>query len=49
MLRKGVYPYECMDSCKRFNKTKIAIKEEFYSNKNIENVTDEKNFREILN
>ena len=49
MVRKGVYPYECMDSWKRFNKTKIATKKEFYSNVNAENITYEKIFREILN
>ena len=49
MVRKGVYPYEYMDSWKRFNKTKIATKKEFYSNVNAENITYEKNFREILN
>ena len=37
------------NSWKRFNKTKIATKKEFYSNVNAENITYEKNFREILN
>ena len=41
MQRKGVYPYKCMDSWKRFNETKLPIKEELYSNLNTKNITDE--------
>ena len=35
-IRKGIYPYEWMDSWKRFNKTKPPRKKEFYSNLNTE-------------
>ena len=40
LLRKGVYPYENMDSWERFNKTSLSDKEAFYSNLNIEDITD---------
>ena len=29
LLRKGVYPYECMDSWERFNETSLPDKEAF--------------------
>ena len=32
LLRKGVYPYEYMDSWERFNETSLPSKEDFYSN-----------------
>ena len=35
LLRKGVYPYEYMDSWERFNETSLPNKEDFYSNLNI--------------
>ena len=41
LLRKGVYPYECVDSWKRFEKQSLPDKESFYSNLNKEGVTDE--------
>ena len=40
MLRKGVYPYEYMDSWERFNETSLPSKEAFYSNLNMEDVDD---------
>ena len=40
MLRKGVYPYEYMDSWERFNETSLPSKESFYSNLNMENIED---------
>ena len=40
LLRKGVYPYEYMDSWKRFNKTSLPNKEPFHSKLNIEDITD---------
>ena len=40
LLRKGVYPYECMDSWERFNETSLPDKESFYRNLNMENVTN---------
>ena len=39
MLRKGVYPYEYMDSWNRFNETSLPNKKDFYSCLNMENVT----------
>ena len=40
LLRKGVYPYEYMDSWQRFDETPLPDKEAFYSNLNIEDITD---------
>ena len=40
MLRKGVYPYEYMDSGKRFNETLLPDKKGFCSNLNMEDITD---------
>ena len=40
MLRKGVYSYEYMDNCERFNETSLPSKESFYSNLNMENIED---------
>ena len=40
LLRKGVYPYEYMDSRERFNETSLPDKEAFYSNLNMEDITD---------
>ena len=40
LLRKGVYPYEYMDSWERFNETSLPNKESFYSNLNMENIDD---------
>ena len=40
LLRKGVYPYEHMDSWQRFDKTSLPDKEVFYSNLNMEDITD---------
>ena len=40
MLRKGVSPYEYMDSWQRFNETKLPTKEKFCSNLNMEDITD---------
>ena len=41
LLRKGVYPYEYMDSWKRFNETELPDKKSFYSELNKEGITDE--------
>ena len=35
LLRKGVYPYEYMDSWQRFDETSLPDKEAFYSNLNM--------------
>ena len=40
LLRKGVYPYEYMDSCEKFNETSLPSKKDFYSNLNMENIDD---------
>ena len=41
LLRKGVYPYEYMDSWERFDETSLPDKEAFYSKLNLEDITDE--------
>ena len=40
LLRKSVYSYEYMDSWQRFDETSLPDKEAFYSNLNIEDITD---------
>ena len=40
LLRKGVYSYEYMDSKKRFDETSLPKKEDFYSNLNMEGITN---------
>ena len=40
LLRKGVYLYEYMDSCERFNKTSLPPKSAFYSDLNLEGISD---------
>ena len=40
-LRKGVYPYECMDIWEKFDETILPPKEAFYSNLNLEDISDE--------
>ena len=40
MLRKGVCPSEYMDDWEKFNETTLPEKEEFYSNLNMEHITD---------
>ena len=40
LLRKGIYPYEQMDSWRRFNETSLPDKEAFYSSLNMEDITD---------
>ena len=41
MSKKGVYPYDYMDSFKKFNETKLPPKEKFYSILNDEHISDE--------
>ena len=41
LLRKGVYPYEYMDSWKKFSETSLPNKDFFYSELNKEGITDE--------
>ena len=40
LLKKGVYPHEYMDEWEKFNETTLPAKEEFYSNLNMEDITD---------
>ena len=40
LLRKGVYPYEYMDSWEKFDETSLPDKEAFYSILNMEDITD---------
>ena len=40
LLRKGVYPYENMDSWKRFNETELPSKDKFYSTLDLEDISD---------
>ncbi|KAL9959211.1 hypothetical protein ACROYT_G036308 [Oculina patagonica] len=41
LYKKGIFPYEYMDSWERFNETSLPEKEKFYSKLNDEHVTDE--------
>ena len=41
LLRKGIYPYEYMDSWENFDETTLPPKAVFYSNFNLENIGDE--------
>ena len=40
LLRKGVYPYEYVDTWERFNEIPLPSKEDFYSNLNMEDISD---------
>ena len=40
LLRKGVYAYEHMDSWERFNETSLPPKKSFYSELNLEDISD---------
>ena len=41
LSRKGVYPYEYMDSWEKFDETTIPPKEDFYSTLNLEDISNE--------
>ena len=41
LLRKGVYPYEYMDRWERFDEESLLDKKAFFSELNIEDITDE--------
>ena len=41
LLRKGVYPYEYMDSWEKLDETALSPKKDFYCNLNLENISDE--------
>ena len=57
LLQKGVYPYEYMESWEKFDEITLPPKEAFYSNLNLEDISDEgyahaqkvRNFFEIKN
>ena len=40
LLKKVVYPYEYMDRWEKFNETALPPKKYFYSNLNLENISD---------
>ena len=41
LFKKGIYPYEYMDSWERFSETALPDKDKFYSKLNDEHITDE--------
>ena len=41
LLRKGIYPYEYVDSWEKFDETALPTKKAFYSNLNLKNISDE--------
>ena len=41
MSQKGVYPYDFMDSFKKFNQTELPTKDQFYSILNDQHITDD--------
>ena len=40
LLRKGVYPYEYADTWEKFSKISLPSKKDFYSNLNMEDISD---------
>ena len=44
LLRKGVYPYEYMDDCQKFNETILLEKEELHNNLNMQITSMQKEF-----
>ena len=41
VIEKRFYPYECMDSWEKFDEITLPPKEAFYSNLNLEDISDE--------
>ena len=41
VLRKGFYPYEYMNSWERFDEKSLLHKKTFYSELNLQDITDE--------
>ena len=48
LLGKGVYPYKYMDKWEKFNETSLAEKEEYYSQLNMEDITDVYYMRKVF-
>ena len=40
MRRKGVYPYEYMDGCEKFEEPSLSLKDAFYSRLNMKGISD---------
>ena len=38
--KKGVYPYEYIDDCEKFDETSLPEKEDFYNHLSMEDITD---------
>ena len=38
MLQKGVYPYEYVDKCQKFDETSLLKRKKFYSTMTIEGI-----------
>ena len=47
LLRKGIYPYEYIDTWERFDENTMPPKEAFYSELNLENITD-KDYEHVI-
>ena len=43
LLRRDAYPYEYINSWEKFYETTLPAKKSFYSNLNLENISDEDN------
>ena len=41
LTKKGIYPYECIDSSERFRETSLSPKEMFFSSLTEEGISDE--------
>ena len=41
MIRKGVYPYEYIDSRKKFEETSLPSKDAFYTRLNMKGIGDQ--------
>ena len=41
LMKKGVYPYEYMDCCEKFDETLLPDKEDFYNELSLEDIIDE--------
>ena len=41
LLRKSIFPYEYLNSWKRFNETELPSKYKFYSTLNLEDISDD--------